>query len=192
MELVFASGNVNKVREVEAKMGGKFPLKGLMDIGCDVDIPETSDTLEGNARQKARYVWEHYGVNCFADDTGLEVEALNMEPGVMSARYAGPQKNALDNIALLQQRLEGIANRKARFRTVICLIIDGHEYLFEGIVEGEIVSQARGVEGFGYDPIFRPDGYAITFAEMAMDEKNKISHRGKAIQLLTEFLSNTN
>jgi len=188
MELVFASGNANKVKEVESKMGGMFPLMGLSDIGCTTDIPETSDTLEGNARQKAWYVWDNYKVNCFADDTGLEVEALNMEPGVLSARYAGAQKNPADNMALLLERLKGIDVRKARFRTVICLIIDGEEHLFEGIVEGEILEQPRGNEGFGYDPLFQPQGYAITFAEMAMDEKNRISHRGKAIQQLADFL----
>jgi XTP/dITP diphosphohydrolase len=188
MELVFASGNANKVKEVESKMGGVFSLKGLSDIGCTTDIPETSDTLEGNARQKAWYVWDNYKVNCFADDTGLEVEALNMEPGVLSARYAGAQKNPADNMALLLERLKGIDVRKARFRTVICLIIDGEEHLFEGIVEGEILEQPRGNEGFGYDPLFQPIGYAITFAEMAMDEKNRISHRGKAIQQLADFL----
>jgi XTP/dITP diphosphohydrolase len=144
--------------------------------------------LEGNARQKAWYVWDNYKVNCFADDTGLEVEALNMEPGVLSARYAGAQKNPADNMALLLERLKGIDVRKARFRTVICLIIDGEEHLFEGIVEGEILEQPRGNEGFGYDPLFQPIGYAITFAEMAMDEKNRISHRGKAIQQLADFL----
>lgn len=188
MELVFASGNANKVKEVESKMGGAFPLKGLSDIGCTSDIPETSDTLEGNARQKAWYVWDNYKVNCFADDTGLEVEALNMEPGVFSARYAGAQKNPADNMALLLERLKGMDVRKARFRTVICLIIDGEEHLFEGIVEGEILEHPRGHEGFGYDPLFQPQGYAITFAEMAMDEKNRISHRGKAIQQLADFL----
>ncbi len=188
MELVFASGNANKVKEVESKMGGAFPLKGLSDIGCTTDIPETSDTLEGNARQKAWYVWDNYKVNCFADDTGLEVEALNMEPGVLSARYAGAQKNSADNMALLLERLKGMDVRKARFRTVICLIIDGVEHLFEGIVEGEILEQPRGNEGFGYDPLFQPQGYAITFAEMQMDEKNRISHRGKAIQQLADFL----
>jgi len=166
-----------------------FSLKGLKDIGCEVDIPETSDTLVGNAQQKARFIWENYGVNCFADDTGLEVEALDMEPGVLSARYAGPQRNAHDNMALLLKKLDGSVNRKARFRTVICLIIEGNENLFEGVVEGEIALEACGGEGFGYDPIFRPDGYSISFAEMAIEEKNRISHRGKAIHLLTDFLS---
>lgn len=187
-ELIFASGNENKVAEVEYKLGGVVKLKSLKAIGCNDEIPETGNTLDENARIKARYVWDNYHVDCFADDTGLEVEALNGAPGVYSARYAGPQKNPADNMALLLSELKDKSNRRARFRTVICLIREGKEYLFEGIVNGEIIEQARGTEGFGYDPIFVPEGYKITFAEMSMDEKNTISHRGRAIASLAAFL----
>ncbi|MFN5620152.1 MAG: RdgB/HAM1 family non-canonical purine NTP pyrophosphatase [Flavobacteriales bacterium] len=189
MELVFASGNENKVLEVAKKLGGTIPLKGLRDIGCTTDLPETSETLEGNARQKARYVWDHFKVNCFADDTGLEVTALNMEPGVYSARYAGEQRSASDNMQLLLENLKSHTDRSARFRTVICLIIEGEEFLFEGMVQGSIRQTPSGNEGFGYDPIFEPAGYAITFAEMSLEEKNIISHRGKAIAALRDFLT---
>jgi XTP/dITP diphosphohydrolase len=189
MELVFASGNVHKVYEVAKKLGGSIPLKGLHDIGCTTDLPETSDTLEGNARQKARYVWEHFGVNCFADDTGLEVFALDMAPGVYSARYAGEQRSSTDNMRLLLENLKNQSDRSARFRTVICLILEGEEYLFEGTVQGTIRNEPNGTEGFGYDPVFEPSGYAITFAEMSIEEKNIISHRGKAIAALRDFLA---
>lgn len=187
-ELIFASGNENKVAEVEYKLGGVVKLKSLHAIGCNEEIPETGNTLEENARIKARYVWETYRVDCFADDTGLEVEALGGAPGVYSARYAGPQKNPADNMALLLSELVDKTNRRARFRTVICLIRDGKESLFEGIANGEIIEQARGAEGFGYDPIFVPEGFSKTFAEMSMDEKNTISHRGRAIASLAAFL----
>ena len=189
MELVFASGNEHKVYEVAKKLGGSIPLKGLHDIGCTTDLPETSDTLEGNARQKARYVWEHFGVNCFADDTGLEVFALDMAPGVFSARYAGDQRSSTDNMRLLLENLKNQSDRSARFRTVICLILEGEEYLFEGTVQGTIRHEPNGTEGFGYDPVFEPSGYAITFAEMTIEEKNIISHRGKAIAALRDFLT---
>jgi XTP/dITP diphosphohydrolase len=189
MELVFASGNEHKVYEVAKKLGGSIPLKGLHDIGCTTDLPETSDTLEGNARQKARYVWEHFGVNCFADDTGLEVFALDMAPGVYSARYAGEQRSSTDNMRLLLENLKNQSDRSARFRTVICLILEGEEYLFEGTVQGTIRHEPNGTEGFGYDPVFEPSGYAITFAEMSIEEKNTISHRGKAIAALRDFLA---
>ena len=189
MELVFASGNEHKVYEVAKKLGGSIPLKGLHDIGCTTDLPETSDTLEGNARQKARYVWEHFGVNCFADDTGLEVFALNMAPGVYSARYAGGQRSSTDNMRLLLENLKNQSDRSARFRTVICLILEGEEYLFEGTVQGTIRHEPSGTDGFGYDPVFEPSGYAITFAEMSVEEKNIISHRGKAIAALRDFLA---
>ena len=189
MELVFASGNEHKVYEVAKKLGGSIPLKGLHDIGCTTDLPETSDTLEGNARQKARYVWEHFGVNCFADDTGLEVFALDMAPGVYSARYAGGQRSSTDNMRLLLENLKNQSDRSARFRTVICLILEGEEYLFEGTVQGTIRHEPSGTEGFGYDPVFEPSGYAITFAEMSIEEKNIISHRGKAIAALRDFLA---
>lgn len=189
MELVFASGNEHKVYEVAKKLGGYIPLKGLHDIGCTTDLPETSDTLEGNARQKARYVWDNYRVSCFADDTGLEVTALDMAPGVYSARYAGDQRNSADNMRLLLDNLQNQSDRSARFRTVICLIHEGEEYLFEGMVQGTIRPEPSGTEGFGYDPVFEPSGYAITFAEMSIEEKNIISHRGKAIAALRDFLS---
>ncbi len=189
MELVFASGNEHKVYEVAKKLGGSIPLKGLHDIGCTTDLPETSDTLEGNARQKARYVWDNYRVSCFADDTGLEVTALNMAPGVYSARYAGDHRNSADNMRLLLDNLQNQSDRSARFRTVICLILEGEEYLFEGMVQGTIRPEPSGTEGFGYDPVFEPSGYAITFAEMSVEEKNIISHRGKAIAALRDFLS---
>jgi XTP/dITP diphosphohydrolase len=187
-ELVFASGNDNKVAEVEFKMGGSIKLRGLKSIGCTEDIPETGDTLEENAIMKARYVWENFGVSCFADDTGLEVESLQGAPGVLSARYAGPQRNTRDNMALLLSNLSDKSNRRARFRTVICLIDNGVEHLFEGIVNGTIIEQGRGEEGFGYDPIFLPDGSDKTFAEMSMEEKNDLSHRGRAIAALKQFL----
>jgi XTP/dITP diphosphohydrolase len=189
MELVFASGNEHKVYEVAKKLGGSIPLKGLRDIGCTTDLPETSDTLEGNARQKARYVWDNYRVNCFADDTGLEVMALHMAPGVFSARYAGDQRNSADNMRLLLENLKNQSDRSARFRTVICIIIEGKEYLFEGTVQGTIRPETSGTEGFGYDPVFEPSGYAITFAEMSVEEKNIISHRGRAIAALRDFLA---
>jgi len=187
-ELVFASGNDNKVAEVEFKMGGSIKLRGLKSIGCTEDIPETGDTLEENAIMKARFVWENFGVSCFADDTGLEVESLQGAPGVLSARYAGPQRNTRDNMALLLSNLSDKSNRRARFRTIICLIDNGVEHLFEGIVNGTIIEQGRGEEGFGYDPIFLPDGSDKTFAEMSMVEKNDLSHRGRAIAALTQFL----
>lgn len=187
-ELVFATNNRHKADEVEAMLDGMIAVRTLKDIGCTVDIPETADTLEGNASMKSSYVVEHFKMNCFADDTGLEVEALNGEPGVYSARYAGSQKDSHDNMQLLLQNLEGESNRKAQFRTVISLVIDGKEQLFEGIAEGEIIKEATGDEGFGYDPIFRPKGYEKTFAQMSKEEKNAISHRGQAVRKLVDFL----
>jgi XTP/dITP diphosphohydrolase len=188
-EFVFASGNENKVKEVESKLGGTIHLNSLNAIGCLEDIPETGSTLEANARIKARYVWEKYGLNCFADDTGLEVEALGGRPGVLSARYAGEQKNANDNMTLLLQELSESDNRKARFRTAICLIMNGEEHMFEGIVDGEIIRERKGEEGFGYDPVFMPLGFDRTFAQMTIEEKNKMSHRGRALQALSSFLN---
>jgi XTP/dITP diphosphohydrolase len=190
MELVFASANENKVLEVEHKLGGDIQLKSLRAIGCNEDIPETGLTLEENARMKARYVWDHYKVDCFADDTGLEVDALDGAPGVYSARYAGPQRSSDDNMELLLANLNGMANRSAQFKTVICLIRGGEEFLFEGVVRGEIIEQRQGSDGFGYDPIFRPEGATETFAEMTMDAKNTISHRARAIAKLSQFLKN--
>lgn len=193
-KIVFATNNKHKLSEIRQIMGNRMQVLSLNDINCDVDIPETADTLEGNARLKAKYIYEHYGLDCFADDTGLEVEALHGEPGIYSARYAAvknPQAEAHDseaNMALLLRELEGKNNRRARFRTVICLIADGHEQLFEGIVEGEIIQERRGDEGFGYDPIFQPLGYDKTFAQLGNDIKNTISHRAKAVKAFVDSL----
>lgn len=196
-ELVFATNNVHKLTEIRQILGDRMDVKSLKDIGCDVDIPETADTLEGNALQKARYVVEHYHIDCFADDTGLEVNALNGAPGVHTARYAelfgnGATHDSDANMNLLLHNLEKKSNRRARFRTVIALIIGGEEYLFEGIAPGQILTERHGQEGFGYDPIFQPDGYDRSFAEMTADEKNAISHRGRATQKLVEFLMKEN
>ena len=187
-KFVFATNNVHKLKEVAAIVGNQIELLSLKDIGCYDDIPETADTLEGNALQKARYVYERYRTDCFADDTGLEVEALGGAPGVYSARYAGEGHNSEENIRKLLHELEGKDNRKARFRTVFALIINGKEHLFEGTVKGEIVNHKRGIAGFGYDPVFVPEGYAKTFAEMGDELKNKISHRAQAVGKLCNFL----
>lgn len=189
-ELVFATNNPHKVEEIRCKLGDLFQIKTLNELGCHDDIPETSDTLQGNASQKSHYLYEKFGCNCFADDTGLEVEALNNEPGVYSARYAGIDKDSEANMQKLLQNLEGISNRRARFRTVISLILDGKEYFFEGIVYGTILTEKHGAEGFGYDPIFQPEGYSQSFAELTMAQKNAISHRGRAVEKLLEFLKN--
>lgn len=188
MELVFATQNKNKAAEIQKLMPEGITVKTLGEIGCNDDIPETAPTLAGNARQKSEYVVEKFKVNCFADDTGLEIDALGGEPGVYSARYAGPQKNAEDNMDLVLDKLKGETNRSARFKTVISLIIDGKEIQFEGIAEGEITTSKSGQEGFGYDPIFKPAGKAVTFSEMSMEDKNKISHRGKAVRQLITYL----
>jgi len=188
IELVFATNNRHKLNELSKLAGEEFHLLSLKDINCFDDIPETADTLEGNAAIKAQFVWEKFGINCFADDTGLEVDALNGQPGVYSARYAGEDQNSEANLSKVLEELTGNANRKARFRTVICLIIDGKEYYFEGIVNGNLLSDRQGKEGFGYDPIFVPVGYDKTFAEMDMEVKNKISHRGIATEKLIAFL----
>jgi len=189
MKLVFATNNQHKVQEVSAALPHHFEVLTLKAIGCEHDIPETAPNLEGNARLKAAFIRDNFQLNCFADDTGLEVEALHGAPGVLSARYAGPQKNSEDNMDLLLQRLQGQQNRKARFRTAICLLLDGKEYLFEGIVNGTILAERKGGQGFGYDPIFQPDGYDRSFAEMTIAEKNQISHRGIAVAKLIEFLN---
>ena len=189
MKLVFATNNKHKLQELQAILGSHFNLLSLEDIDCYEDIPEEQPTLEGNAQQKAFYVYENYGFSCFADDTGLEVEALNGEPGVYSARYAGPRKDSNDNMQKVLSKLEKIKNRKARFRTVISLVINGKEEQFEGIVDGEILIVKKGNSGFGYDPIFRPNGFNKSFAEMKLSEKNKISHRGRAVQKLAEYLN---
>jgi XTP/dITP diphosphohydrolase len=190
MKLVFATNNEHKLNEIQSMLGTRFRLLSLADIGCFDDIPETKNTLEGNASQKARYIYEKYGYNCFADDTGLEVDALGMAPGVYSARYAGPQRDAVDNMNKLLFELDKINNRSARFRTVISFIMNGSETLFEGKVEGQILNGPRGKQGFGYDPIFQPDGFDVSFAEMELNEKNKISHRGRAFTKLINFLNN--
>ena len=189
MKLVFATNNQHKLEEVSAILGNSIELLSLKDINCDTDIPETADTLEGNALLKAQYIYNNFGINCFADDTGLEIEALNNEPGVYSARYAGENKNPEANMLKVLDNLREKENRKARFRTVIALILNGKEYLFEGIVNGTIINEKRGGSGFGYDPIFVPDTYSETFAEMGNDIKNQISHRAEAVKKLTAFLS---
>lgn len=188
MRLCFATNNKHKIKEIEALLGNAYQLLSLEDIGCTIELPEDQDTLEGNSLQKARYVYEHFMVDCFADDTGLEVAALNGAPGVYSARYAGPGKDTKDNMALLLNNLAGKPDRSAQFRTVITLILKGKQVQFEGIVKGKIADHHHGNEGFGYDPIFIPEGNTKTFAEMTQDEKNKISHRGLAIQKLVKYL----
>jgi XTP/dITP diphosphohydrolase len=188
MKLVFATNNPHKLKEIQPLLGDQITLVSLNDIGHTTDLPEEQETLEGNAYQKAKYVYDHYELNCFADDTGLEVEAINGLPGVYSARYAGENKNPQANIDKLLKELNGIENRKARFRTVISLIVDSRERRFEGIVNGKIIEKMRGSEGFGYDPVFQPEGYDITFAEMPLDEKNTISHRSRAINKLADYL----
>ena len=187
-KFVFATNNSHKLEEVTAILGEKVELLSMKDIKCDTDIPETADTLEGNALLKARYIFDNYHLDCFADDTGLEVEALGGAPGVYSARYAGDAHNSEANMKKLLKDMEGIENRKAQFRTAISLILDGKEYLFEGVIKGEIIKEKRGDSGFGYDPIFKPEGYEQTFAELGNEIKNKISHRALAVQKLCEFL----
>jgi XTP/dITP diphosphohydrolase len=189
MKLIFATHNQNKVIEIAPLIPQHFEIVSLHDIGFLEDIPETALTLEGNARLKAETIFNTTGLNCFADDTGLEVEALNGAPGVFSARYAGEQKNAQDNMDKLLDELNGHENRNARFKTVICLILDGQKYEFEGIIDGHIESKRMGSGGFGYDPIFIPKGYHQTFAEMTLEEKSKISHRGLAFDQLIRFLN---
>lgn len=190
-QIVFATNNKHKLDEVRAIVGMYFDVLSLSDIGCHEDIPETGDTFEENAIMKARYIKEKYGYDCFADDSGLEVTALNNAPGVFSARYAGEPSNSLRNIEKLMQNMQGIADRSARFRTCIALLYAGEEYIFEGCIEGSIIDTLRGENGFGYDPLFIPQGYDITFAEMSSDEKNKISHRAIATKRLVEFLTNS-
>ena len=188
MKLVFASNNKNKMAEIKQMLPKTIELLSLEDIGCTEDIPETAETIEGNAILKANYVTEKYGYPCFADDTGLEVEILNGEPGVYSARYAGEQKNASDNMDKLLDNLKDKTDRKAQFKTIITLNINNEQHLFEGIIKGEIISEKRGTKGFGYDPIFVPEGFSTTFAEMEMSEKAKLSHRGIATRKLISFL----
>jgi XTP/dITP diphosphohydrolase len=192
MTLVFATNNPHKAQEVEQILGGTYQVKTLRDIGCLEDIEETEDTLEGNALLKARHVKERYGYDCFSEDTGLEVEALGGQPGVHTARYAGPQRSADDNIQLLLNNLAGKENRRARFRTVIALITDGQEILLEGICPGRIADEKRGTGGFGYDPVFIPDGYDQSFAELGEEVKNRISHRALATEKLVRELKMEN
>lgn len=188
-KLVFATNNAHKLEEVVAILGDQVELLSLNDISCQTDIPETAETLEGNALLKSSYIYKNYHLDCFADDTGLEVEALNGAPGVYSARYAGGEgHDAQANMLKLLHELEGKENRKAQFRTAISLILDGKEYLFEGVIKGEIIKEKRGDSGFGYDPVFMPEGYDRTFAELGNDIKNQISHRALAVQKLCEFL----
>jgi XTP/dITP diphosphohydrolase len=192
-KLVFATNNEHKLTEVRDILGSQFEILSLNDINCHEDIPETADTLEGNAVQKAQYIHQHYNMDCFADDTGLEVEALDGAPGIYSARYAsligkGETHDSQANIKRLLKELKYSLNRDAQFRTAICLILDGKDYLFEGIVKGEIINEQRGTAGFGYDSVFRPKGYLKTFAELGEDIKNQISHRAVAVQKLAEFL----
>ncbi|WP_314512570.1 non-canonical purine NTP diphosphatase [Xanthocytophaga agilis] len=188
MQLCFATNNRHKIEEISRLVGNNFHIVSLQEIGCYDELPETHDTIEENAFEKAEYVWEHFGVSCFADDSGIEVESLNGEPGVNTAFYAGPQRNNNDNMDLLLKNLQGKENRNARFRTCIALIINGEKHLFEGKIEGHILEHQQGTGGFGYDPIFMPNGYQKSFAEMTLDEKGSISHRGKAVQKLIEFL----
>jgi XTP/dITP diphosphohydrolase len=188
MNLCLATNNAHKVEELQALLGENFQLQTLNDIACFDEIPETADTFEGNSRQKAMYIWDRFHTNCMADDSGLEVDALGGEPGVFSARYANEHGNHEKNMQKLLKNLEGIENRSAQFRCVIALIINGLTYYFEGIVRGKIIHEKRGSQGFGYDPIFVPNGYDRTFAEMTMEEKNPISHRGLAVAKMIEFL----
>ncbi len=188
MKLVFATNNPNKLKELQNLLGENIELLSLADINCNEEIPEDFETLEENADQKAAYIYQKYQINCFADDTGLEIEALDNAPGVYSARYAGADKDSKANMKKVLANLKNETNRKAQFRTVISLYLNGEKHQFEGIAKGSILTKEQGVDGFGYDPIFQPDGYDITFAEMDMQTKNSISHRGLAVQKLVAFL----
>jgi XTP/dITP diphosphohydrolase len=188
VEILFASNNAHKVDEIRAALPSQFTIRSLREVMGDVDIPETGVTLEENAAIKARFLFAETGMNCFADDTGLEISALQGAPGVYSARYAGEGCTFEDNMNMVLANLEGETNRSARFRTVICLILEGKEYFFEGEIKGEILTSRVGEQGFGYDPIFKPEGYQLTFAQMTVDQKNTISHRGLAVQKLVRFL----
>ena len=188
MQIVFATNNINKIKEVQALLPNSIQIISLESIGCFEDIPETANTIEGNAIQKANYITQKYGYDCFADDTGLEIEALNGEPGVFSARYAGAQRNADDNMNLLLEKLQNQTNRTAQFKTVIALNLKGKQHLFTGIAPGEITLEKIGNQGFGYDPVFQPEGFSETFAQLSLTQKGQISHRGKATQALIAFL----
>lgn len=188
MKLCFATNNSNKIKEIQILLGGEYSLLGLLDIGCTEELEESKPTIEGNSKQKAEYIHKKYNVNVFADDTGLEVFALNGEPGVRSARYAGSQRDNDANIDLLLKNLATSENREAQFRTVITLFLSGEMHQFEGIAKGKIITEKKGHAGFGYDPIFAPENHDCTFAEMSLEEKNKISHRGRAVKKLVDFL----
>lgn len=190
MDIVFATHNRHKSEEACQILGPRWTLRNLHDLGQTEEIPETADTLQGNALQKAQFVYDKYHLSCFADDTGLEVEALNGAPGVYSARYAGEHCSFADNVNKLLHEMQGKTNRRACFKTVVALILDGEAHFFEGRVDGTIIESPRGREGFGYDPVFVPDGFSETFAEMSAEQKNKISHRGRAMAKLIEFLQN--
>jgi XTP/dITP diphosphohydrolase len=190
VELCFATNNQYKIEEISQMLGKAFKILSLKDIGCTEELPENQSTLEGNSMEKARYVFEKYNHACFADDTGLEVDALNGNPGVLSARYAGDQKNSDDNIKLLLKNLKGVSSRSAKFRTVITLITSNGTHQFEGKVDGYILNEKRGYHGFGYDPVFIPEGFKNTFAELTLDRKNAISHRGRAFRKLVDHLRN--
>lgn len=187
-KICFATNNVNKLKEIQQQLDGLYTIVSLKEIGCEEELPETQETLEGNSLQKAQYVWDNYGVSCFADDTGLEVTALNNEPGVYSARYAGPQRDSEDNMDLVLKNLEGKEDRTARFRTVITLLWEGNVEQVEGEAKGKIITERTGDQGFGYDPIFQPENETKTFAQLSSAEKNKISHRGRAVSKLIELL----
>lgn len=188
MRIVFATNNINKLSEIRKLASNSIDILSLKDIKCFEELPETTNTLEGNAREKSVYVFKHYGENCFSDDTGLEIDVLDGRPGVYSARYAGIDCNSEDNIQKILKEMQGEKNRRAIFRTVISLILDGQEFQFEGEINGEIVLEKTGCQGFGYDPIFVPDGFRKSFAEMSMEQKNRISHRSKAVKKLITFL----
>ena len=188
MELFFATHNQHKLQEATAIIGNSCIVKGLTELGCFEEIPETADSLLGNAQQKAQYVHNKYGVNCFSDDTGLEIEALDGRPGVYSARYAGEHATYSENAEKLLKEMQGVTDRRARFVTVVALILNGNEYLFEGEVRGEIIGEPRGTSGFGYDPVFKPDFSPLTFAELGEEEKNSHSHRGNALRKMINFL----
>ena len=190
MKLVFATNNLNKLKEVQEMLTNSIEILSLKDINCFDDVDETETTLEGNSKLKANHVTKKFGYNCFADDSGLEVESLDGKPGVYSARFAGEPTNSENNMQKLLSELKNSKNRKAQFRTAVCLNIDDKQYIFEGICKGEILQEKQGEKGFGYDPIFKPEGYNVSFAEMTPEEKNKISHRGIAIQKLVHFLKN--
>lgn len=190
MKLVFASNNKNKIKEIKLLIPSHYQILSLEDIGCTEEIPETANTIEGNAILKANYVTKKFGYDCFADDSGLEVDALNGEPGVFSARYAGEPKNDLNNTHKLLKNLETVTNRKANFKTVICLNLNNKQHLFTGIIVGKISFEPVGEMGFGYDPVFIPDGFTETFAQMNIEKKSKMSHRGKAVSKMIDFLKN--